>query len=45
MKRTFWILLLILALVLTGCAGGKKPMSREAKKALLKAELNRWANL
>ena len=45
MKRTLWILLLIAILVLTGCAAGKKPMSREAKKALLKAELSRWANL
>jgi hypothetical protein len=45
MKRTVWVLLLAVILVLTGCAGGKKPMSREAKKALLKSELNRWANL
>ena len=45
MKRNILILLLIAVLLITGCAGGKKPLSREAKKSLLKAELNRWANL
>ncbi|MGI6198067.1 MAG: hypothetical protein ACOYIS_02925 [Candidatus Cloacimonadaceae bacterium] len=44
MKRTVIILLLAVVLILTGCAGGKKPLSREAKKSLLRSELNRWSN-
>lgn len=44
MKRTVLILLLVAVLVLTACAGGKKPLSREAKKSLLRSELSRWSN-
>lgn len=44
MKHYLLILLVAVALLLTSCSTNSKPSSRELKKILLKAELDRWEN-